>query len=285
MKSLPTFFVRLATLTGLSVLLLTLSSAAATHPLNSPQGLALASNGNLCVANNGGNNILVYGPAHVQMSAKTITKNISGPTVVAFDLVGNLWVANGGSNSITAYSVMGVQNTAKTISSGNVSPNVIAFDALNDLWVNIGYLNLSIYRAESTTPIVSVSTTSPFTGLASFQSLAVIGTNSQSFSVEISPYQANQNNGVVGFVRDTCFAAAFDNTGNLFCAHQDHSLREYTSGARKVLVADRGFFPFGLAIDGKRGLIYVANGWEIAFPFTAPAALLSPRLSKHGRTV
>lgn len=79
MKSLPIFFVRLATLSGVSVLLFTLNSAAATHPLNSPQGLAVASNGNLYVANNGGNNILVYGPAHVQMSAKTITKNISGP--------------------------------------------------------------------------------------------------------------------------------------------------------------------------------------------------------------
>lgn len=260
MKSLPTFFVRLATLTGLSVLLLTLSSAAATHPLNSPQGLALASNGNLYVANSGGNNILVYSPTHVQMSAKTITKSISGPTAVAFDLIGNLWVANGGSNSLTEYSPLGVQNTAKTISTGNFSPNAIAFDALNDLWVNTGYLNLSIYPAESTTPLVSFSTTSPFTGMAAFQSLAVIGTNSQSAFLEISPFLANQNNGLVGFVQDTCFAAAFDSTGNLYCANQDHSLTEYTAGTRKVLVADMGFFPFGLAVDGKRGLIYVANG-------------------------
>ena len=260
MKSLPTFFVRLTTLTGLSVLLLTLSSAAATHPVNSPQGLAVASNGNLHVANNGGNNILAYSPAHAQMGAKTIRKNISGPTAVAFDLIGNLWVANGGSNSVTEYSALGVQNTAKTISTGTFSPYVIAFDALNDLWVNTGYLNLNIYPAESTTPLVSFSTTNPFTGMATFQSLAVIGTNGQSVLLEISPFLANQSSGLVGFVQNTCFAAAFDSTGNLFCANQDHSLPEYTAGTRKVLVANMGFFPFGLAVDGKRGLIYVANG-------------------------
>lgn len=259
MKSHTTFLARMATLDGLSVLLLTLGSAAATHPLNSPQGLAVASNGNLFVANYSGNNILVYSPNHVQLSAKTITKNISGPTAVAFDLIGNLWVANGGSNSITEYSSLGVQNTAKTITTGNFSPNAIAFDALNDLWVDAGYMNLNIYPAESTTPLVSFSSTSPFTGMAAFQSLAVIGTNSQSAFLEISPFLANQNNGLVGFVQDTCFAAAFDSTGNLFCANQDHCLTEYTAGTRKVLVADMGFFPFGLAVDGKRGLIYVAN--------------------------
>lgn len=55
------------TLTHLAMLLFSLfsivaSGAAATYPLNPPQGLAVDSKGNLYVANNNSNQVLVYNP-------------------------------------------------------------------------------------------------------------------------------------------------------------------------------------------------------------------------------
>src|SRR5215472_11863034 len=64
-----------------ALLLFSLMSFAATKPLNSPQGLALDSKGNLYVANNRGSQILIYGSAYAQMTAKTISKGVSSPVV------------------------------------------------------------------------------------------------------------------------------------------------------------------------------------------------------------
>jgi DNA-binding beta-propeller fold protein YncE len=101
-------FARIAAVAVASILSFTSISIAASHPLNSPQGLAVAANGNLYVANTGGNQVLVYSPAHAQLTAKTITANISSPASVAFDPSGNVWVANTASSSITEYSSNGV---------------------------------------------------------------------------------------------------------------------------------------------------------------------------------
>jgi DNA-binding beta-propeller fold protein YncE len=94
------------------------TTAQTIYPLNLPGGLAVASNGNLYVANNGGNNILVYSPKHNELAGKTITQNISAPTAVAFDSYGNLWVANAGNSSITQYDSNGVQDSNNTILTG-----------------------------------------------------------------------------------------------------------------------------------------------------------------------
>ena len=77
-----------------AILLLTLTSFAATKPLNSPQGLAVDSKGNLYVANNAGNDILIYNPSYAQMTAKTISKGVASPSAFAIDASGNIWVGN-----------------------------------------------------------------------------------------------------------------------------------------------------------------------------------------------
>ena len=73
---------------------------AATNPLNEPQGLAVASNGDLYVANSGDSNILVFGPSYSTLPALTIIRGVSRPSGVAFDTQGNLWVSNYGADSI-----------------------------------------------------------------------------------------------------------------------------------------------------------------------------------------
>jgi DNA-binding beta-propeller fold protein YncE len=249
------------------MLSLTSVSIAASHPLNSPQGLAVAANGNLYVANTGANQVLVYSPAHAQLTAKTITANISTPASVAFDPSGNVWVANTASSSITEYSPSGVQNTSNTVTSSIFSPYAIAFDSLNDLWVNSSYSFLSIYALQPGVQpggfTFSMNYTNPITAIATWREYAVLGGNFSAEFFQISPYLVTGNIDGPGELGETCFGAAFDNGGNLYCANLDRSLTFYPAGDvfhGKTLVANMGFVPFGLAIDMTRGFVYVSNG-------------------------
>lgn len=265
---------RLAALTGLSIFLFALSSAAATHPLNSPQGLAVAANGNLYVANNSGNNVLVYSPAHAQIAAKTISTGIANPTALAFDQFSDLWVANAGNNSITGYSPTGVQNS--TITSGISGPYWIAVDGLNNLWVNNGYESISVYETPygqaaftlngAPDPLIGIFYAGvPVTGIAIAGQTLALGTNSYSVLLPIFHELVDPASPVVFpavvSLNETCFAPAFDSLGNLYCANQDGSLTFYPLNGRtaKTVVAKMGFFPFGIAIDNARGFIYVSN--------------------------
>jgi DNA-binding beta-propeller fold protein YncE len=255
-------FFRLAVFTMATLLPLT---AATKQPqqLNSPQGIAVASNGNLYVANNGGNNVLVYSPTHTQIASKIISENVNAPTSVAFDLNGNLWVANAGSNSITEYNPTTLfQNTVNTIYNGISAPYAIAIDGLNDVLVNNSYETLTIYPASATLPIQSLSNGStPFTSLATYQSLIAVGSNTNTDIAQISPLIAQFPQQVFYNVPETCFGSEFDSAGNLYCANQDESLTVYSTSTNtnKTLVANIGFFPFGIALDQKRGFVYVSD--------------------------
>jgi DNA-binding beta-propeller fold protein YncE len=253
-----------------SVLALGVLSAAATSPLNSPQGLAVAQNGDLYVANTGGNNILVYGPAHAQLAAQTIEVGISGPTAVALDPNGNVWVANAGNNSITEYSPTGVPSK-NTITSGVSNPEAIAFDGIADLWVNNGFETLTMYAAFGQVPVQTLPGAptgesgqyiQPLTAIASFGEFIFFGNNSSTTKTTLYPLLAGFT-GPAGSLDAACYAAAFDGVGNLYCANQDGSLEIFYAageyGPSKQLVANVGFFPFGIALDKTRGFIYVSS--------------------------
>lgn len=254
----------LAALAFASIFFLT-TAKAATYPLKAPQGVAVASNGNLYVANNNGNNVLVYNPAHAQLSGKTISKGIASPTGVAFDASGDLWVSNGGSNSITEYGPTGSQIVGNTITNGISVPYGLAIDGLGDIWVNNGYVNVSVYLATASSPAFSYAWDQIATGLAMWQEYGVVGGNSYSIQFNIAQFFLNSvfENPYEFPGTGVCFAAAFDNTGNLYCGNQNHTLTmffagKYSSGA-KTLVANLGFFPDAVAVDSTRGLIYVAD--------------------------
>lgn len=241
------------------------TARAANYPLNAPQGLAVAPNGNLYVANTNSNNVLVYNPAHTQLSGKTITKGIASPTGVAFDTSGDLWVTNAASNSITEYNAAGTQIVGSTITNGISSPYGLAIDGLGDLWVNNGYVNVSVYLATASSPAFSYAWDQIATGLAMWQEYGVVGGNSYSLEFNIAQFFLNSvfENPYEFPGTGVCFAAAFDNTGNLYCGNQDDTLTTFPAGkvssGAKTLVANLGFFPGALAVDSTRHLVYVAN--------------------------
>ncbi len=124
------------------------ASFAKTYPLNQPSGLAVATNGDLYVANEGGNEVLVYSADYSQIAGKTITQGINSPTAVAFDGQGNLWVGNLLPSEtqyeyFSEYSAAGKQiNPA--ISEGDFESfyPTLAVDGVGDVWA------LGIYKGE-----------------------------------------------------------------------------------------------------------------------------------------
>jgi streptogramin lyase len=245
----------------LGVVSLGASSFAASYPLNFPYGLAVDSHGNLYVANMNGNQVLVYDLDHVQVPAKTITNNVNGPTGVAFDLNGDLWITNSANSTVTAFMPNG--DLYASFYGGVSNPQAIAIDGLNDVIINNSFQNLSLYPQDPIERYFSplYTYTSPntnFTGLASSKGVVAVGTNTEAFLFALSPALQNQMSQVL--INATCFAAAFDGAGNLYCGNQNGTLTMTPVNEATVKLAALGFFPVGIAIDNAHGLIYISGG-------------------------
>lgn len=114
--------------------------------------------------------------------------------------------------------------------------------------MNNGYLNLTIYAHRIATLIVSFNDNINFiTGVAAYKSFAVLGGNMDTPSYEISQFLTDQSIARREVTTETCFAAAHDPVGNLYCGNQDDSLTVVTQNGPQTLVPNLGFFPFGLA--------------------------------------
>jgi DNA-binding beta-propeller fold protein YncE len=256
-------FTRIATTALLCLFSLAPNSMAASKRLNYPYGLTVDAKGNLYVANTNGNEVLVYNANHAQVANKTITKNVVFPTAVAFDANGDLWVSNAGNPpanpaSITEYSSTGVQNTNATLTTGLSQPNAIAIDGLADIWVQDSYSTIIVYAEFQSVPLVSLPAGIAITGFATHQAYLAVGTNSNSYLVEMSPFLHGKLGG--NAVTPTCFAMAYDTAGNLYCGNQDQTLTVLDPSGNLKTLASIGFFPTGLALDNVRGFVYVADG-------------------------
>jgi len=116
-------------------------------PLNVPSGITFDSHGNLYVANNGTNQILIYNADLVQTSS--ISQGLFGPNRLAFDSLGNLYVSNGNNNSITVYDPSGNQITSKTITNRINRPLGVAVDHSGNVFVsNNGTNNIAAYNSD-----------------------------------------------------------------------------------------------------------------------------------------
>ncbi len=248
---------QLAILTLLAILVPVLGHAA-TSPLNYPYGLATNASGDLYVANYSGNNILVYNPAHAQTGR--VTQGVSGPNGVAIDPSGNLWVANGLSNSVTNYSSAGIQNTAATITSSVYNPTAIAVDGLSDVLIVNNYYLLGIWPSLLQGEPLTTQTFggASITGVATYKDLFLVGGNNNSFYGENYTWVQQ---GISQQLPPTCFAPAFDTAGDLYCGNIDNTLTVVLRNSDTVtMLAHLPFFPNGIAIDTKRGWIYLSNG-------------------------
>jgi DNA-binding beta-propeller fold protein YncE len=229
-----------------------------THPLDQPRGLAVDAKGNLYVANQGANQILIYSPNYVQQTAKTITANISKPTSVAFDPAGNLWVANYDSLSITEYAPNGTQIVAGTITEGITGPNSLAVDGLGDIWVQNNFSSVNIYAFNGT--LLSTFIPESFIGgIAVHNQWFDWGGTSVLTRGEAATLVAGKCTFIIAQDDSEGLAAAFDNKGDLYVANATDAITFYDPNLDGSVWATLSFSPEGIAVDSVRGRVYVSD--------------------------
>jgi DNA-binding beta-propeller fold protein YncE len=273
MKS-PNAIARTIAATLLCLAAFAAASFAATNPLNEPQGLAVASNGDLYVANSGDSNILVFGPSYSTLPALTIIQGVSRPSGVAFDTQGNLWVSNYGANSITEY-INGVQSASATITDGILAPQAIAIDGLDDLWVENNNSNVTVYGppisfAVPSTLLETLTLSSPIYGISVGGGLFSWGSGTE---VYYSGASRLLRTGVYSsyLTYDSGFAMASDAKGDVYVGNLDGTVKVQTVSGSYSQFLQLNFIPSGIAIDSVRGRVYIANfgGNSIAVYSTA----------------
>lgn len=236
-----------------------LSQGWAATPLNGPNGLALDSKGNLYVANQNSNQVLVYNPNYVQLTTKSITAGLSQPVGVAFDSKGNVYVANHGSQSITQYSSTGGQNTTFSITNGILNPRAIAIDAVDDLYVSDNFTNITVYPLDDpATPLIrTITPNSVVYGITVrgadffFGSVNYFGGG---FVGELLAGDAFTS----AAPADEALALTIDSAGNVYVANATGTVDIWKKGQGSQLL-QLDFGPEGIAVDSVRGRIYLSN--------------------------
>jgi NHL repeat len=245
-----------------ALLLLSLTSFAATKPLNIPQGLAVDAKGNLYVANNGGNQILIYGPAYAQMTAKTISKGVSSPSAVVVDALANIWVANlsggpSGTGTVTEYSSTGV--LTNTFTDGIDYPYAIATDGIGEIWIENNFNSVVVYPSYGGAPIKTFTFSQPVTGLASHNMWMALGGNGITELWEIGNYLAGAYP-VGGTLPSDAYSLAWDLSGNIYYGTIQDTLNVTTAATNVTSqLVSLGYFPWGIAVDHARGRVYVSD--------------------------
>jgi len=266
----------LSSMFALTLCLVVLTSASfAKNHLNNPIGLAVDSAGNLYVANQGANQILVYNSGYVQQTAKTISgASVVTPTGLAIDPYGNLWVANygasngGAQGSITEYTG-GVLQSGNTITNGIVGPQNMAFDGNGDLWVNNNSGSLTMYS-----PASAFATPSSLVQTISISNFWAVGEAAGGlFTGTSTSLCAGSASAILLGGTSTCdfggigptVAFAADNNGGLFAATltgNNDVLYVYGAGSFftfKSLPFTNGFNESGMAVDNVKHRLYVSN--------------------------
>ncbi len=258
-----------ARMTG--ALLLTLlfigPASAATNPLSGPRGIALDGKGNLYVANQSGNRILVFSPTYALIN--TIAAGVSTPTGVAIDGKGNVYVSNEGNNTVTQYSAAGVQNKGGTISNGISVPESIAIDGIDNVYVVNNYENVTIYSGNDYPAAEFIEGQFVRTFTPSPGPVFGIATHGQFFAwgsttlVETQYIDAMLGSGAptpFGANADEALALAFDQNANLYIVNANQTVLLFNFATTKeVTFATLDFTPAGIAVDNARSRVYISN--------------------------
>lgn len=266
----------MVTLVVLSASIVQIRLHAATMPLNKPRGLALDSHGNLYVANQNGNNILVYNSSYVQ--EKAIVTGVSQPSGVAIDSLGNLYVLNRGTSSISLYNSTGQWYIDNDITSGIDNPWGIALDGLNNLYVSNNFTTISMYVPVNPTgqsavgfgdyypayfPIGQYETPYDVFAIAAHGPYLSYG-SVQNFWEYVAAGVLTNTVGTIGPYRygseEEVLALAYDTKGDLYTGDVEGNLQVLAAGTETPsLLVNVGFAIEGIAVDAVHSHVYLSN--------------------------
>ncbi len=253
------------------------SSTTKPYPLNGPWGLTVAPNGNLYVANEYANQVLIYGTNLAQQTGNTITSGLDNPTSVAFDSLGRVYVSNISSSTITVYAPNRTSQPNFTLGSpSNIyRPASIAIDGLDDIYVDnnfgsIGVLNFVGYPLGSIPPNNPDSDINSITQRGHF--LAYAGVTRAVLNVAVAQLQGIVN-GTAGGNSGAYYAidgnnvrsVTYDTSYNVYIATDDKVIifTNLSNGAESTF-AKLSFYPQGIAIDPRHNHLFVSDFYDNA---------------------
>ncbi|MGA2736657.1 MAG: BACON domain-containing carbohydrate-binding protein [Bryobacteraceae bacterium] len=268
-----TFYVTQA---GTSYLPASAVNALPISGLSDPQGVALAGQGNVYIADTG-NNAIKQWSAAAPPAGTIVAGGLSDPAAVAVDSHGNVFFANSGSNAIEEWSAVNPQ--AVTVVSGLNNPSGVAVDALGNIYVaNTGGNAILQWNAASgQTATLATGLNAPF-GVALDSQDNVYFSDSGNNAIKEWVAATQQVATLVAGLSGPS-GVAVDGQGNVYFADSGSgTIREWSPLSQQVtvLVSSGLSSPAGLALDAQ-GDIYIADSGnnvvrEVTFAYVALSA-------------
>jgi sugar lactone lactonase YvrE len=162
-----------------------------------PQGMRFGSDGNLYIADEGGNqNIHVYSPTGISLTVLTPPGDFSSPTAVAFSPAGNLYAVSGSGVAEYNFTSQTFSDIVQAATGGPTNPIDLGFGADGKLYLlDFGTGSIFRYNSDGTGQSTFITLNNTFTpaGMAFGPdgSLYVSGIDLNSGQGEVLQYAAN----------------------------------------------------------------------------------------------
>jgi sugar lactone lactonase YvrE len=200
------------------------ATAVGSSQIGSVMGLVLAANGDLFLADLGGNTVTEYASPYTGSAIETLTPG--APYALALDSAENLYVAEFSGVSVYAPPYTGTPTTP--ITTGINYPYAMVFDAAEDLFVaNVGNNTVTEYAPPYTGTPTTISS-----GISEPRELAIDGSGNLFVDnldgADVTEYAPPYTGTPKTTIASTYpFAIALDGAGNLFVTGGDFNVLEY----------------------------------------------------------
>jgi len=231
-----------------------------------PQGVAVASNGTIYVADMGNNRVVTVSSTGVVTPVGTGEFTLNGPTAVAVDAAGDLYIADAYNARVIEVPATG--SPVQVAGPPTLSlPVALAVDASNNLYIGDGN-NFAIYELPSSGSLVqlavgNVSNLFPQALATDASGNLYIADADSSNIYKLPPHQTTaQNVTPTGFTLSSPAGLGFDAAGNLYVLDSGNTRvieAPIAAGASPYEVPVTGLAaPGNLALDGE-GNVYVTD--------------------------
>ncbi len=254
---------------AIATILPMMTAPAVAGTFSQPGGLALDANGNLYVASQLSNKVVVFDKNFVPQPQLTITAGLDQPISLAIDKTGVIYVGNIGVNArITAYNPNGTQITNRVYPA--FRPYALAIGADNVLYDFDNAATLNIYNTmlqPSTLQSINIATQ-----LKRTNGVSAILSNAGLFYVMDGQYLHFASEpeviagritsvGAVGPFGSSSFAMIADNFHNFFITDENNKAVNFVSANLSVatgLINNLPSIPTGIALDKARNRLFVS---------------------------
>jgi sugar lactone lactonase YvrE len=228
--------------------------------LNSPQGVAVDSQGDVYVADTANNAIKEWNAVTQQITG-VVSSGLSGPTAVVVDAFGNVYLADSGNNAIKEW--MAANQQVATLVSGLSNPSGVAVDGQG----NVYFSNTGNNSIEEWSVASHQLTTLAGSGLSNPKGVAVDGQGNVYFADSgnntIKEWVAagGQVTALVSSGLNNPTGVAVDGQGNVYLADTgNNAIKQWNAGSQQIAtLASAGLNgPAGTAVDAL-GNVYIAD--------------------------